>query len=105
MNPLSWLIIAMIAYAMWKSSRTVRASQSAQERSVAIRALAAAWFLAFVFVVALIFSPDKVRVILLLPAFFAATALARGWRNVRTRLRESQTEKERVDFERMKRVN
>lgn len=105
MNPLSWLIIAMLAYAMWKSSRIVRASQSAQERSAAIRALAAAWFLAFVFVVALIFSPNKVRVLLLLPAFFAVTAMARGWRQVRTRLREQRTEKERVDFEKMKRVN
>ncbi len=105
MNPLSILIIGLLAYAMWTSSRTVRKSQSPQERAVAIRGLAAFWFMAFIFCVALIFSPNKVRVLLMLPAFFVAMAMARGWRRVRDRLRFEQAERKRVDVEKMKRAN
>ena len=76
---------------------------SAREKALAIRGVAALAVLGLIFVTALIFLPNRGRVMAMLPAFFLAVALGKAWRNSRERLRRA--EQERVDLERMKRVN
>jgi hypothetical protein len=57
----------------------------------------------FLLLLAFVFLPNKQRVLMLLPVFFAAVTLAKFWRNSRERLRREQ--RAQVDMERMKRVH
>ena len=70
---------------------------------MAIRVSAFAWLMGFIFLIALIFLPNKQRVIMMLPAFIFAVAFAKFWRDKRARIRRENAE--RVNLERMKRVN
>ena len=54
-------------------------------------------------VVALVFLPNKQRVLLAIPMFVVAVTLAKLWRTGRARLRRE--EEERGSIDRMKRVN
>jgi Na+/H+ antiporter NhaD/arsenite permease-like protein len=99
----TYLLLGLLIYAVLSTHFTVRRCQSEKERSVAIRFASFSWMIGFLLLVAFLFLPNKQRVLMLLPAFFAAVTLAKFWQNTRERLRKEQ--KERVNLERMKRVN
>jgi FlaA1/EpsC-like NDP-sugar epimerase len=99
----TYLLLAVLVFGVWKTHRSVQRSQSAEERFFAIRASAFTWLVGIALLATFVFSPNKARILLLLPAFVVVVALVKFWRNARARLRrESQ---ERLDLERMKRVN
>lgn len=99
----TYLLLAVLLFGIWKTHRSVRRSQSAEERFFAIRASAFTWVVGIALLIAFIFLPGKQRIVFLLPAFVVVVSLLKFWRNARERLgRERQ---ERVDLERMKRVN
>jgi L-asparagine transporter-like permease len=103
MNLLTYIMIGFLIWSAFTTQRSVQQSRTPQERAFVIRATAICWLVGFLFVLALIFLPNKGRVVMMLPAFFIAVALGKAWRNTRERLRRE--EQQRVDFERMKRVN
>ena len=82
----TYLLLAVLIFGIFKTRRTVQQSQSAKERFFAIRASAFTWLVGILLFAAFVFLPNKQR-----------------WRNARARLR--QENQERVDLERMKRVN
>jgi len=77
--------------------------QSEAQRSFAIRFTAFSWLLAFIFVLALIFLPNKGRVLMLVPIFLAGMTLARWWQSARERLRRRAEEES--GFARARRIN
>jgi Na+/H+ antiporter NhaD/arsenite permease-like protein len=99
----TYLLLGLLIYAILSTHFTVRRSQSEKERAFAIRLSAFSWLVGFLLLVAFMFLPNKQRVLMLLPAFFAAITLTKFWRNSRERLRREH--QARVDLERMKRVN
>lgn len=103
MKILIYLLLAVLLYGIFRTHRSVRRSASAEERAIAIRVSAFAWLVGFIFLLAFVFYPGRLRVIMLLPAFIFAVSLARFWRDKRARLRRES--EERVNLERMKRVN
>jgi Na+/H+ antiporter NhaD/arsenite permease-like protein len=99
----TFLLLGLLIYAILSTHFTVRRSQSDKERAVAIRISAFSWVVGFVLLVAFVFLPNKQRVLMLLPAFFAAVTLAKFWRNSRDRLRREHRERENIES--MKRVH
>lgn len=99
----TYLLLAVLLFGVWKTHRSVRRSQSSAERFFAIRASAFTWLVGLALLAAFIFSPGRLRVLLLLPAVVVVVSVVKFWRNSRERLRRER--QERVDFERMKRVN
>jgi Na+/H+ antiporter NhaD/arsenite permease-like protein len=98
----TFLLVGLLIYAVLSTHFTVRRCRSDKERSFAIRIAAFSWLVGFLLLIAFLFLPNKQRVLMLLPAFFAAVTLAKFWRNSRERLRREQ--QAQVDLERMKRV-
>ena len=78
-------------------------SQTAQERFFAMRTSIFSWFVVFLLVAAFLFLPNRARILLLLPVVLGGIGVARFFRDARARLRRGN--QERVDIERMKRVN
>jgi hypothetical protein len=103
LNPLTWLMIGLIAYALWSTQRSVRRTSSARERSLAIRGALFFWVLTFLFILALVFLPNRGRVLMMIPAFLITAWGMKAYRNSRERLR-SETQ-DQGNIERMKRVN
>ena len=104
MNLLPWLIIiALLGYGFWGMQRTPQRISSTREKALAIRGIAVFIVFGIVFVAALLFLPNKARVLMMLPAFFIVVGVGKAWRNSRERLRRE--EQQRVDLEKMKRVN
>ena len=97
------IVLALLGYGLWGMQRTEGRTGSAREKALAIRGIAALVVLGLIFVAALIFLPNRARALIILPAFFFAVTVAKAWRNSRERLRRE--EQQRVDLERMKRVN
>jgi FlaA1/EpsC-like NDP-sugar epimerase len=97
------LLLALLIFGIFKTSRTVRRSQSAEERFFAIRASAFTWMVGLILLTAFLFLPMRQRVLFLLPVFMIVVSLAKFWSNSRIRLRREQ--QERVDLDRMKRAN
>jgi energy-coupling factor transporter transmembrane protein EcfT len=81
----------------------VRRSRSEAERVFSIRLALFSWLAGFVFLIALLFLPNKQRVLLMIPIFLVAVTVAKLWRDGRARLRREHEERDR--FERMKRIN
>lgn len=98
-----YLMLALLIFGIFTTHRTVRRSQSAQERFFTIRAAAFTWLVGILMVSAFLLLPGRVRLLFLIPAFITVVSLVKFWRNARARLRQEQ--QERVDIERMKRVN
>lgn len=98
-----YLLLAVLLFGVWKTHRSVGRSQSSAERFFAIRASAFTWLVGAALLAAFVFSPNRLRVLLLLPAFVVVLSIAKFWQKSRERLRRER--QERVDFERMKRVN
>jgi hypothetical protein len=75
----------------------------APERSFSIRFTIFAWLLAALAVLALVFLPNKGRVLMIIPIFLSSVALAKWWKNTRFRLRrEAQLQ---TNFERARPIN
>ncbi len=99
----TYLLLALLIFGIFKTQRTVKQSQSAQERFFAIRASVFTWIVGFLLLAAFLFLPGKQRILFLLPAFIVVISLARFWKNARTRLQREHEERDHL--ERMKRVN
>jgi hypothetical protein len=99
-----WLIFwAVVAYLAWKTQRSVQRSASERERALAIRGAVVFWILGFIFIGALLFLPNKARVLMMIPAFLIAGSIVKAYRSSRARLKAEQEGD--VAFEKMKRVN
>ena len=98
-----YLLLAVLLFGVWKTQRSVRRSESAEERFFAIRAAAFTWLVGIALVAAFLFLPGKQRIVFLLPGFIIVVSLLKFWQNSRVRLRREKDE--RVDIDRMKRVN
>ena len=103
MNIETYLLLALLIFGIFKTQRALKQSQSAEERFFAIRASAFTWLVGIALLAGFVFLPGKLRILFLLPAFFAVVSLAKFWRNARARLRQEHGA--RVDLDRMKRVN
>jgi hypothetical protein len=103
MNFGTWLLVIVLIVAIFSTRRSVRRSRSDAERFFAVRLALFSWVGGFAFLVALIFLPNKQRVLLMIPLFFAAVTVAKLWRDGRARIRREHEERDRLD--RMKRIN
>ncbi len=106
-NPLmkfeTYLLLGALIFFIWKTRRAVQSSRTPQERYFALRSSIFTWFIGFLLMLALLFLPNKARVLLVIPIFFGWVGIARYLRDTRTRLRREA--EGRVELERMKRVN
>ena len=103
MKILTWLLAIGLIVAVFGTQRSVRRSRSDAERFFAMRVAIFSWVAGFAFLVALLFLPNKQRVLLMIPLFVLSVTVAKLWRTGRARLqREAQ---ERGNLDRMKRVN
>ena len=99
-----YLLLALLVFGVFKTHRSVRKSESAEERSFAIRVSAFTWVLGFLLLATFLILPNTgQRLVFLLPVMVIVLALLKLWKNGRGRLRKEQ--QERVEVERMKRVN
>jgi hypothetical protein len=98
-----YLLLAVLLYGVWKTHRSVRRSQSPEERFFAIRASALTWVVGLGLLTAFVFLPGRARILLLLPAFVIVVSLVKFWQNARARLQREREEK--LNLDRMKRVN
>ncbi len=99
----TWLIALVLIVCVFSTHRGVRRSKSEAERFFSMRVAIFAWIAGFAFLIALIFLPNKQRILLMLPIFVFAMSVTRLWRTGRARLRRE--EEERGSLDRMKRVN
>jgi len=95
---LLWFFVPRLVrhYMAWKT-------QSAAQRSFTVRFTMFSWVLAFLFVGALLFLPNKGRVIMLVPVFLAGATLAKWWQTSRERLRREADAD--ANFARARRIN
>ena len=103
MKFLTWLLALALIVAVFGTHRSVRRSRSEAERFFAMRVALFSWIAGFAFLIALIFLPNKQRVLLMIPLFVLIVTVAKLWRTGRARLRRE--EEERSSLDRMKRVN
>ncbi len=94
------VLITFLAVSVAKSLRAHR-TRSAEERAVAWRMSAFAWMMGLFFITALVFLPNKLRVLMLAPMLLAAVGIGKVWQQARVRARRAAA----LDFERMKRVH
>lgn len=97
------LLVGLIIYGIFTAHLNVRRSGSEQARTVAVRISAFAWFLGFLFLAALLLLPNKHRVLMLAPLLLGGAVIAKTWKSAQRRVRGQDRDK--VDIERMKRVN
>jgi hypothetical protein len=83
-------------YVAWKK-------QSVAERAFAVRFTIFSWVVAFIFIAAVLFLPNKGRIVLLVPVFVVGVTLAKWWQTSRERLRrEAEVD---TNFARARRIN
>lgn len=99
----TYLLLAVLLFGVWKTHRSVRRSQTAEERFFTIRASAFTWVVGIGLLTAFIFLPGRARILILLPAFIIVMSLMKFWQNARLRLRRERAEK--LNLDQMKRVN
>ena len=99
----TWLLLFLLIFGIFSTQRTVRRSRSEEERFFAIRISAFTWLVGLIFLLALIFLPNRQRVLLMIPIFFTAVSLGKLWRNGRARIERERVEREQLG--RMKRIN
>ena len=94
-----------LGFLAWAALRHFRRQSvfGAQGKFFAIRSWAFTAVIAFLFVVAFLFLPDKGRVVLLLPLFLFGVTMAKWMGKNRERLRRET--REQSNFERAKRIN
>jgi len=93
----------IVLFGVWKTHRSVQRSETAQERYFTMRASIFSWFVGFVVLAALLLLPFRVLALLLVPMIFGGLTVAKFLRDARVRMRREN--QERVDIDRMKRVN
>lgn len=99
-----YLLLALLIFGIFSTHRSVRKSQSAEERFFTIRVTVFTWLLGIVLFAAFLFLPNLgQRLVFLMPVFVIVVTLAKFWKNGRARLRREHQERE--SLERMKRVN
>lgn len=103
MKFLTWLIALVLIVSVFGTHRSVRRSTSNAERFFAMRLALFSWVSGFTFLIALLFLPNKQRVLLMIPLFVLIVTVAKLWRMGRARLRREEAERGSID--RMKRVN
>ena len=99
----TYLLLAALLFGVLKTHRSVRRSQSEEERFFAIRASAFTWVVGIGLLTTFIFLPGRARILILLPAFFIVLSLMKFWQNARLRLRREREEK--LNLDQMKRVS
>ncbi|MEP6672971.1 MAG: hypothetical protein ABJF10_27660 [Chthoniobacter sp.] len=99
----TYLLLGIVLFGVWKTQRSVQRSQTAQERYFTMRASIFSWFVGFLVLAGLLFLPFRVVALLLVPVAFGGLTVAKYLRDARERLRREN--EERVDIDRMKRVN
>jgi len=99
----TYLLLALVLFGVWKTHRSVQRSQTAQERYFTMRASIFSWLVGFVVLAGVLFLPFRVLVLLLVPVAFGGLSVVKFLRDARERLRREN--EERVDIDRMKRVN
>lgn len=99
----SLLLLIILAIGLFGTQRSVKRSTSERERQFVIRTSAALWIVGIIAVAVLVFLSFRMVLLLLLPAFVLGMSLLRGWHHTRERLRREDSQ--RVDIERMKRIN
>jgi hypothetical protein len=98
-----YLLLALLIFGIWKTHRGVQRSQTVQERAFTMRVSIFSWFVGFLLLAAVLFLPFRALMLLLLPVGFGVISVAKFLRDAHTRLQREQ--QERVNLERMKRVN
>jgi len=91
----TYLLLGILVYGIWRTNRSVQRSQTVAERNFTVRTSVFLWFLGLLVLGGIL--------LLLIPVFVGAVTLAKLLRDARGRLR--QQAQERVDLERMRRVN
>jgi hypothetical protein len=99
----TYLLLAFILFCVWRTHLSVRRGQTARERFFAMRTSIFSWFVVLLLVAAFLFLPNRARVLLLLPVVLGGISVARFFRDPRARLRRAN--QDRVDIERMTRVD
>ena len=99
----TYLLLGILVYGVWRTNRSVQRSQTMAERNFTVRTSVFLWFLGLLVLGGILFLPFRAILLLLIPVFVGAVTLTRLLRDARGRLR--QQAQERVDLERMKRVN
>ena len=103
MKFLTWIIAFVLIAGVFTTHRSVRRSTSEAERFFAMRLALFSWVAGFAFLLALLFLPNKQRVLMMIPLFVLSVTVAKLWRTGRARLRREEAERGSLD--RMKRVN
>ncbi len=101
-----FLVASILLWLFWPRLRrriVAWRQASPEERSFATRFAIFSGVMAFIFVAAILFLPNKGKVILLIPVFLVGTSLARWWENARGR-RRRKTELN-SNFDRARRIN
>ncbi|MEI9895507.1 MAG: hypothetical protein WDN28_16850 [Chthoniobacter sp.] len=99
----TYLLLAIVLFGVWKTHRSVQRSETAQERDFTMRASIFSWFAGFLVLAAFLILPLRVLALLLVPIVFGGISVVKFLRDARARLRRAN--EERVDIDRMKRVN
>ena len=99
----TYLLLGVLVFAILRTHRSVQRCESPRERNFVIRTSVALWLAGILLAVALVFLPNRGRVVMLLPGLFLALSVTRALRNSRHRLREERAG--RVDLEKMKRIS
>jgi fatty acid desaturase len=99
----TYLLLGILVFGVWRTNRGVQRAQTVAERNFTVRTSVFVWFLGLLVLGGILFLPLRAILLLLIPVFFGGVTLARLLREARDRLR--QQAQERVDLERMKRVN
>jgi uncharacterized membrane protein len=101
---LPWvLLLIFVAWLCWRTWKSIQRTQDPRERTLAMRGALAFWLIGFLFVLALVFLPNKARVISLIPMFLLAGAVIKAYRNSKAQLRAAR--QAQVDFDKIKRAN
>ena len=99
----TYLLLALLVFGIWKTNRSVQRSRTVQERFFTVRASIFFWFVGFLGLAALLVLPARALLLLLLPVAFGGLSVVKFFRDARSRVR--QANEERVDIDRMKRIN
>ena len=103
MRFLTWIIALILIVGVFSTHRSVRRSTSEAERFFSMRLALFSWLAGFAFVIALIFLPNKQRVLLMIPLFVGiVTEIEEKTEEVLRRLRngERTSGRERFDIHR-----
>ncbi|HEX8310882.1 MAG TPA: hypothetical protein VF614_06175 [Chthoniobacteraceae bacterium] len=103
MRVLLYLLLGLLVWCGVVVYRNLQQCKSPRERAFIVRASTFCGLLGMAVLLVLVVLPMQLKLLALVPAFAVAVSVAKGWKSVRTRLRNEA--EGRVDMDRMKRVN